>query len=430
MSKFQIILIGLFVIFIVVGVITFATYKSNSSDTTLPTVVIWGTFPKSSFSDFVQKLNQTRSSSLSVEYTEIDPANFRKQFIEELARGKGPDAILIPQQEIMGYFDKVIEIPNTILTQRDFQNTFIPQADLYLTSTGAIALPFIVDPLVMYWNRTMFTNAGIAKYPQYWDEFVDIGKKINVKDTNSNIRRSAIALGEFKNINHAREILSTLFLQAGNPVTFYSNGALQSGLGDSNFSGSKLSIPALTFYTQFSNPRDSKYSWNRSLPSSKNSFLAGSLATYFGFTSELSDLRDKNPNIDYDVAPLPQARNGSIRTTFGNMYGLSIVRSTTNTNNTYAVINILTAPDAMKILSDITYLPSIRRDVIAKSSTDPYMAIFLDSALISKGWLDTSPARSNQIFTNLAESVTSGRADAYSAIKQANDELNLSLQTQ
>ena len=78
MSKFQIILIGLFVIFIVVGVITFATYKSNSSDTTLPTVVIWGTFPKSSFSDFVQKLNQTRSSSLSVEYTEIDPRKVRR----------------------------------------------------------------------------------------------------------------------------------------------------------------------------------------------------------------------------------------------------------------------------------------------------------------------------------------------------------------
>jgi ABC-type glycerol-3-phosphate transport system substrate-binding protein len=365
-----------------------------------------------------------------VDYSEIDPANFRKQFIEELARGKGPDAILIPQQEIMGYYDKVIEIPNTLLTQRDFQNTFIPQADLYLTSTGVIALPLIVDPLVMYWNRTMFTNAGIAKYPQYWDEFIDIGKKINVKDSNSNIRRSAIALGEFKNINHAREILSTLFLQAANHITLKSEGVLQSSLGDSNFSGSKLSIPALSFYTQFSNPRDSQYSWNRSLPSSKSSFLSGSLATYFGLTSELSDLREKNPNIDYDVAPLPQARNGKVRTTFGNMYGLSIVRSTLSSSNTYTIIGILIGPDATKILSDITYLPSVRRDVIAKSSTDPYMAIFLDSALISKGWLDTSPARSNQIFTNMVESVTSGRTDVYSAIKQASDELNLSLQTQ
>lgn len=430
MSKFQIILTAVFVVCIVSGVVAFATYKSNNSSTALPSVTVWGTFPASTFNEFIQRINQERTVALSVNYLEIPEVDFRKTFIEELAKGKGPDAILIPQQEVMGFYDKIVEIPSTILTQRDFQNKFVPQSDLYLTSTGSLALPLIIDPMIMYWNRTIFTNAGIAKYPVYWDEFVDIGKKINIKDQNSNIRRSVIALGEFKNINHAREMLSTLLLQAGNPITFFSDSVLQSALSDGNFSGSKTSTPAVDFFTQFSDPRNPQYSWNRSLPSSKNSFLSGNLATYFGFTSELSDIRAKNPNIDYDAAPLPQARSGKFRTTFGNMYGMSIVRSTTNQNNTYAIMQILTTPEASILLSKLTYLPSVQRDIVSRGSTDPYMSIFLDASLISKGWLDTNPTKSNTIFTNMIESITSGRADTYNAIKQASDELNISLQNQ
>ncbi len=430
MSKFQIILTAIFVVFIGVGVTMFATYKGTDTSQTSPTVTIWGSYPEATFNEFVQRLSYIKTDPLNIKYTEFSKSDFRKQFIEELASGRGPDAILIPQQDIMGFFDKIIEIPNTTLSQRDFQNSFIGQANLYLTENGALAIPLTVDPLVMYWNRSMFTNAGIAKYPVYWDEFSNINKKITQKDVNSNIRRSAVALGEFQNIDHAREILSALLFQAGNPITFYSNGVLQSRIGDDGTGGARISSPALGFYTKFSDPRSSEYSWNRSLLSSKNSFLSGTLATYFGFTSEISDLRAKNPNLDFDVSPLPQARNGKTRVTYGNMYGLSIVRSSKDVGSTYSAIQALTAPDAMDILSKLVYLPSIRRDIIAGGSVDPYMAIFLDAALISKGWLDTSSIRSNQIFTEMVESVTSGRSDLYGALRQADDELNISLKSQ
>lgn len=430
MSKFQIILTALFVFFIILGVVLFATYKSSNSGTTLPTVTIWGSFPEATINELVQQLNLNRSVALSINYFEIPQSEFRQKFIEELASGRGPDAILIPQQDMLGFKDKVIEVPNTIFTQRDFQNTFVPQADLYITQTGTLAIPFTIDPIVMYWNRTIFTNAGLAKYPIYWDEFGPMGSKITLKDDKSNIRRSIAALGEFNNINHAREILSTLLLQAGNPITYYSDGEIQSALGDSNYSGIQSSSQALLFFTKFSNPRDPQYSWNRSLPSSKNSFLSGNLATYFGLASEISELRQKNANIDFDIAPIPQDRKGKVRTTYGNMYGISIVKSTLDVNNTYSAINALTSPEASQILSEITYLPSVRRDAIAQGSTDPYMTIFLDASLISKGWLDVNSAKSNTIFTNLVESITSGRTSVENGLRTAHDELNISLQNQ
>ncbi len=429
MSKFQIIFIAIFVIFIVIGVALFATYKSSQSTQALPEVTIWGTFPKTIVDDLVQNINNTREIPLSVNYIEKTTSTFDKAFIEALARGKGPDAILVSEDRIFRHADKITLIPPNVLTERDFKNTYIPEAELYLTSDGTMALPFIIDPMVMYWNRDIFTNAGIATYPKFWDEFSGLAGKINTRDSSGNIKRTALALGEFKNISHAREILGSLLLQAGNPVTRKTtsdNGLiLTSALGNGQSNGTQSATNAINFFTQFADPRNQQYSWNRSLPVSKNYFLSGSLAIYFGFASELLDLRAKNPNLDFDVAPLPQPRSAANRSTYGTIYGLSIVKNSTLQSAAYTVIKAMTEPSAMARLSQSAYLPPVRRDMLATGSTDPNQAIFYDSALISRGWLDTDLDMSNQIFQNMVESVTSGRVDVYSSIQTAQQDLDM-----
>ncbi len=432
MSKFQVIFLAVCVLFIGVGVAFFATYKSGDQGKTLPEITIWGTFPSSTFYKMVSELNLTRDIPLTVNYVEKSPLDFDKDFIETLARGQGPDAVLLPQELLARHQDKIIPIPNNIMTERDFKNTYVAGAELYFDQNREmLALPFTVDPLVMYWNRDTFTNASLAIPPQYWDEFETIIPKITKRDVNSNIQKSALALGEFSNITHAREILGALLMQSGNPVTLpgdaTSGGALTSTLGDGQYTGSKSSEPAVTFFTNFANPRDPRYSWNRSLPISKSWFLSGSLATYFGFASELLDLKAKNPNIDFDVAPLPQPRNAANRITYGSMYGFSIVRSTPSPTATYSILQLLTAYDALDILSKVSFLPPVRRDMIATGSKDPYQTIFFDSALISRSWLDTNAENTSRIFQSMIESITSGRADVYKAIQAAHNQLELSL---
>lgn len=422
MSKFQVIVLAIFILCIAAGVALFATYKGKDAQNTLPPITVWGTFPSDIFSTLLARLNSTRSSSLSVSYVEKTAASFDKDFIEALARGQGPDAILISHDMFLRHEDKIIPIPATILTERDFKNTYVQEAELYLSmNREVLALPFAIDPLVMYWNRDIFTNAGIATYPRYWDEFNGITGKINLRDVNSNIRRSAIAMGEFNNINNAREILGSVLLQQGDLVTTrdVSEGRVVSTLS---------SAPAVSFFTQFANPRDPLYSWNRSLPNSKNWFLAGSLATYFGFSSELFDIREKNPNIDFDVAPLPQDRKGKYRVTYGSMYGFSIVRSSANPSVAYSVLRELTSPPSLKLLNELSFLPPVRRDMLATGSTDPYQAIFYDGALISRGWLDVNASRTFAILQNMVESITGGRSTINSAVSGARDQMDISLQ--
>jgi hypothetical protein len=126
MSKFQIILTSIFVICIIGGVTLFATYKAKDAQNKLPAVEIWGTFPSSIFSQYIQKLNTNLGNPLSVNYVEIKSENFEKQFIETLARGGGPDAILISQEEMAHYADKLIVMPTTLITAVSYTHLTLP----------------------------------------------------------------------------------------------------------------------------------------------------------------------------------------------------------------------------------------------------------------------------------------------------------------
>ena len=425
MSKFQIITISIFVICIIAGIAAFALYKGDSSTTTLPSITIWGTFSKDSFDQYVSNINNTLQQQISIKYVEEPATSFTSDFVSALARGQGPDAILIPAELLLPNEDKLALIPFSSLSQRTLLDTYVKEAGLYVNQSGILGLPFMMDPLVMYWNRDMLDSAGIARAPQYWDDFTPINKALTVKDQNGNVRRSAIALGVFGNVDNAREILGTLLMQSGNPVTKLTpEGSIVSTI---KTSASVSPTAALQFFTKFVDPTNPDYSWNRSLPSSKAAFLSGSLATYFGFASELGDLKDKNPNLNFDISMLPQVRTGGVKTTYGRMYGFSMVRTSQNLNTVFSVINTLTTTQPLADLSNKLYLPSVRRDVIAAGSNDPYISLFNQAALVSNTWLDADINRSYQIFGNMVYSLTSGQKTIYQAIQDAGDQYDIVL---
>ncbi len=417
LTSFQIVVLCIFGFGVFAGLASLALFKNTSSSQTTPTITVWGVLPEVVMNDYVAQVNTANRTQYIVNYIQKEQPLIEQELVEELALGKGPDAILIPQEMLLTFENKLVTIPFTSISSRDYRNTFIEQAELYLRPEGAVGIPFAIDPMVMYWNRDIFTNAGIATYPKTWDDFIPLIKKVNQKDTNLNIRRSAIALGEFSNVVNARDIFSLILLQAGNPIV--SNK--QSTLGGQNY---EITGNALKFFTGFSNPSSPAYSWNRSMPVSKNFFIAGNLATYFGYASEVNDLRDKNPNLNFDIAPIPQPSNVKNRVDYGRMYGFSIVKSTKDPAGALNTILALTGANSLSRLVDITYLPPVRRDLIAQGNKDPYLSIFYDAALIAKGWLDPSPYETARIFQEFVESVTSGREIADSAINQVDNELN------
>lgn len=421
MSKFQIIVLGFFVFAIIGGTAAFALYRGGDTST-LPEITIWGTFPQNDFNSYVGNLNRGSSNPLKIVYTQFEPNSFSNAFVRALANGEGPDAILISADMLLPQVNKLMPIPYTALSRRDYIQSYVQEGELYLSDDGMLAVPLAIDPLVMYWNRDIFNAAGLATHPSYWSDFVGtktkpaLVQRLTSKDANGNLRKSALALGEFSNITNAREILGSLFLQSGNRV---------SALGDNSQVVSTLVldrsiVPAIEFFSQFVNPVIDNYAWNKAMPNDKVAFLSGNLATYFGFASELHELVSKNPNLNFDVAPLPQLRDGK-KAVYAKMYGLSIVRTSANANAAYEVISRLTDPANVRNLSDAMYLPSVRREVIAQGSDDPYITVFDEQALIGQSWLDAGPVVSGKILANLVQSVTNGQSTVAEAIRLAND---------
>ncbi|MFA6459560.1 MAG: extracellular solute-binding protein [Candidatus Paceibacterota bacterium] len=422
MSKFQIIILSFFIICIVAGVAVFATYKGgNSAQNKLDPITIWGTFPQDAFDSYVAKVNLTLSAQLSITYVQKNRNTFSQEFVAALARGQGPDSIIIPADMLLPHIDKLTPVPYSALSQRDFMETFIEEGEIYLSQNGTYALPFAVDPLVMYWNRDIFSAAGLPSYPVYWEDFVTVNQKITTRDSGGAIRRSAVALGDFSNIVNAREILGSMILQSGNIVTRGTGNDYESSLRQE-----PVPLRTLEFFTQSVDPNSKSYSWNRSMPDSKTAFLSGTLATYFGFASELADIRAKNPNLNFDVAPLPQWKSG-YKSVYSKMYGYSILRTSQYQNSAYQTFAILGSAANMSELSTSLYLPSVRRDIIASGSTDPYVSVFNEQALIGKTWYDADSSISFTILGNMVDSVTSGAKSLRDALSDASDQYDVAL---
>lgn len=416
MTKFQMILIGLFVIFLIGGVIIFSTYRGSSKD--IVTVVIWGTIPQTTFGNIIQETSLNQSKQFAIQYVEKTEENFDADFIEALASGTGPDIFVLENDKILKHRNKIFPIPYDVFTKRQFKDSFIEGSEIYMAPEGVLALPILVDPLIMYWNRSIFTKTKITQPPKYWDEFYDLANLISKKDGALDISRSAVALGEFANISHPKEIVLNLAMQAGTPVIEWGYSGGRSVFTDVSTSPAES---AVNFYTEFSNPSKPSYSWNRSLPNSTNYFLSGDLALYFGFADEIKNLQIKNPNLNFDVATVPLSREGGVNVSFAYFEGLAITKSSKKISASFSVISILSGKDAATAFSKYLMLPPARRDLLSQRPMNDYESIFYDSAIRAKSWLDPSPAETDLIFKDMIESITSGRARTSEAVVRANE---------
>ncbi len=423
MSVFQIIFTLVFAAFIIVGVTMFALYQgSGGSD--IAQVTLWGTLKKEDFNSFMHNSGLDTDKTITITYVEKDPTTFDHDFVEALASGTGPDIFFLPQDSILTHQDKIFVVPFANYSERTFKDTFIEEGELYTTPQGILGFPFTIDPLVMYWNRDIYSNAGLSRPPASWSEFYTLTQKLTKKEGDLNITQAAVPLGEFVNISHVVPLLSTLIMQAGDPIATKTDSGVDVTLSDRlNFT-----IPpaesALSFYTQFSNPLSSFYTWNRSLPSSKDYFIAGKSATYFGFGSELSEIRAKNPNLNFDLAALPQS-SSSQKITYGQMNALAITKVSKNIAGAFRVIGLLTNAASMTTLDTALGLPPVRRDLLSVVPSDATSAIFYDGAIRAKGWLNPNREGTDQVFQNMIESVTSGRLEVSDAVGKANAELKL-----
>lgn len=403
-NTFQIILITIFGFFILIALVVFSMGGGGGDpEVNYGAVKIWGTLPSKVVNGAIDEIEV----NIVITYEQKRETSLRQELVEALAGGYGPDMVILPYGKFIDYRKHLYPVPYDYFSERDFLDTYVEQAELYLTEEGELALPLLIDPMVMYWNRDIFSSHAVSRVPTVWDEFKVLAPSMTIRD-NITIKRSTIPFGQYTNVTHAKDIISMLIMQAGAPIVSADKGELVVNVNDKIGTVSP-GTDALQFFTEFSNSALPTYSWNRSLPSSKKMFIDGDSAVYFGYASEVEEIEKTNPHLSFDVAMVPQVRESGRKLTFGRMNGVAILNNSNNITGSLYAARLITSGNIAEKLSQELQLPPAHRGLLSQKPGGIYLPIFYDSAIISKSWPDPAPNETDKIFEDTVEGILSSR---------------------
>lgn len=431
MTNFQIILLTVFGFAIIIGVLLFAGvipgFRAPDGGTG-GKLIMWGSLPADDLAPFLSTFNQQYKSQFTLQYVEQPAESFEATLVDAIASGNSPDLVLLPQDLIVKDANKFVVFTPSEISERTFKDTYLNGAEIYLANNGAIGLPVLADPLVLYWNRDLFAAGGVATPPKVWSEIVKgqegIVGSLTLFDAKNALIQSAIPLGDPSNIDHAKDIIATLMMQAGSPMAIKNTKGYQAALMASTFGATSPAQAALDFFIQFADPAKITYTWNRSLPKSLDAFSGGLSAMYIGYASEWRRIRDKAPLINFDVTAIPQ-RDRSKEATFANFLAIAVPISSKKITTAKIAAGEIANGSTAWDLASAANLPPARRDLLARSNKDPFLAAFYRAALAGRAWYDPDAKKTDDIFYTMAESVLTGRVSSSEAVNKAQQELNL-----
>jgi ABC-type glycerol-3-phosphate transport system substrate-binding protein len=429
LRPFQIGLLAAFAILAIVSLIIISTYQGIVGGQVNPygeQVIIWGTLDETAVLATIQDIIKVDKNYAVVDYFQKDARTFETELVNAIAENNGPDAIILSHEDLVTLRNKLLPIPYDTIPARTFRDTYIDGAEIFARNDGIYALPIAVDPLLMYWNRDLFASGGIPLPPSTWENLTQVVQQLTLRDATRNILQSTVAFGEYRNIQHGKEVLLMLLIQSGSRLVEENEDKYVVALDTPVVNDARKPFNAtLQFFVDFSNSNSPLYSWNRSISDDLTSFLAEDLALYFGNGSEYQKIRELNPNFNFDTAPVPQGAGATILRNYGTFYGLALIKSSDNPQGTYQAIVKLAAPEPMGGLTEKLSLAPVLRNLVAAGATDPFRQTIFNQALIARAWLDPNKAESNTIFQEMVEDVVSNRQKVSGAVSDALRKLEL-----
>src|SRR3989344_9036735 len=152
-SIFQIILLAAFGALAVAGVLIFAfAVGTDQNENVIGPVVIWGTLDKPTFDGALENIIQTNQAIIGVSYVQKDSSTFDQELASAIAERRGPDLYIISSDDALRNEARVRLIEYGNVTAQQYKDAFAEATNTFLGGKGVIAIPFLVDPLLLYWN--------------------------------------------------------------------------------------------------------------------------------------------------------------------------------------------------------------------------------------------------------------------------------------
>jgi ABC-type glycerol-3-phosphate transport system substrate-binding protein len=424
LRPFELTLVVVFGTFFVLALILLRTYTAppKENETIVGSVSIWGVLPAEGVDNILRQIKAVDKGFTNVTYRYIPAENFDSVFVNALADQKAPDAILLPHDRLVKHRSRLNSVSYQFYPLRDYRNNYVDGAEIFALSDGIYAFPLAVDPLLMYWNRAIFADAGLLVPPATWEEVVgNTVPTLTKRDFNRNILQATIAMGEYRNVKNAFPVLSLLLLQAGSSLVTEKENQYQIKLDQrvDQVSNERPLAKAVSFYTNFSNTANTLYTWNKAQRLDRDMFLSEDLALYFGYASEGKEIAARNPNLSFDIAEIPQGSAATVKRTYGLFYSLAVPKSARNKDGAFTAIQVLSSPTYAKAFADVYNLAPVHRTSLQQDSNDLYGRIAYRSAVYARGWLNPDLSQLGGVLTQMVDDINANRIDISKATSDA-----------
>ena len=207
--RYRIIILSILALLVISSAIIFIFGRKDGGKETL-TIEFWGLDAPEAWSAIITAY-QTANPNRIIKYVKNDPTAYERELLNALASGAGPDIAVIQNTWLNKHLNKFSPMPAGFINVDGFKNAFVDAASADLIVGNQIyALPFYADTLALYYNKTLFNNAGLVNPPKTWDDFNSAVKELTTASEGGNIGRAGAALGTANNVNHSADILSLL----------------------------------------------------------------------------------------------------------------------------------------------------------------------------------------------------------------------------
>lgn len=394
-------------------------------------LTMWGVLSREAMVDPIAAFSQ--ENQITLNYIEKSEDAIDRDLSEAIASGAGPDLVLASHELLLKHTSKFVHVPYDKYSERVYRDTYIDGSRVFLLPDGVLAFPLLVDPLIFYYNTVSYNNSGILQPPTTWSQVTDYSTRLLRKSGQDNILEAGISLGSFNNILNAKDILSLLLLQAGNPIvsiggTVDSPEIASSLIRTTETTAKSISEYVVEYFTQFADPLSPSYTWNRVMPEAQEAFYSEQSAQYIGFASEIATIRSKSPNLDFDIAMIPQTENVKAKKTFAKIYGISVVKNSKQQFSAYQAAMLIKEKvfsEALhKAVIAIYPIAPARKDLLLTPPGTQYGKILWASTVISSTWFDPNFTITRDIFENLITTVLRGSASVQESIQEADARLN------
>lgn len=253
------------------------------------TLTYWGLWEDETvFTSLVAEYKQTHPN-VDIVYSKQSPKQYRERLQAAIERGEGPDLFRFHATWVPMLKNSLAPAGDTGYSFSEFQQAFYQVAVKDLVIDGKVyGVPLMFDGLGLYYNEDLLRAAGITP-PTTWEAFRQAALTLTVKDETGAIITAGAALGTANNVEHFSDIVGLMLLQ---------NGA--------NLSAptSKEAQDALSFFRLFA--EKGANTWDETLDNSILAFASGKVAMIFAPSWQVFTIRELNPNLKFQVIPVPQ----------------------------------------------------------------------------------------------------------------------------